>query len=359
MTTRRAMHRLVLTGCLAASSLGAVLGSAGAPPVHADSRADLAAPSGTQRFGSKVTILGNGNYVISDYGYDIAGATDVGAVFLYDGRSNRLISTLTGSTTNDRVGVDVEPVGTGNFVVGSYGWANGAASQAGAATWVNGTTGLNGVVSAANSLVGTRTNDYVGNDIRVLTNGNYVVGSYLWDSATAADVGAATWADGNVGVTGVVSAANSLVGTTAGDEVGTTVRALTNGNYAVSAYLWDNGAVVDAGAATWGDGTVGTVGVVSPANSIVGSHPGDHVGDSIEPLPNGNWVTGTATWSNGISTSVGAVTWRPGTSAAPGVVSAVNSIVGSTTGDEVGRVATAWCRWRTASSAAPTATAAT
>ncbi len=62
----------------------------------------------------------------------------------------------------------------------------------------------------------------------------------------------------------MVSAANSLVGSTANDQVGIGgVTALTNGNYVVSSPHWDNGAATDAGAVTWGSGTTGVSGAVS------------------------------------------------------------------------------------------------
>ena len=102
-------------------------------------------------------------------------------------------------------------------------------------TWGNGITGIAGLVSATNSLVGTTTNDTVGfNDIAALTNGNYVVGSPDWSNGAATDAGAATWGDGATGIVGPVSAANSLVGATANDVVSyKNIFALANGNYVV------------------------------------------------------------------------------------------------------------------------------
>ena len=77
---------------------------------------------------------------------------------------------------------------------------------------------------------------------------------------------------GRGGLSGAVSAANSLVGSTANDQVGFWgVTALSNGNYVVSSPDWDNGAIADAGAVTWGNGTSGVTGAVSAANSLVGS----------------------------------------------------------------------------------------
>ena len=56
------------------------------------------------------------------------------------------------------------------------------------------------------------------------------------------------------------------------------MTALTNGNYVVAAPHWDNGAATDAGAVTWGSGTSGVTGVVSRANSLVGSTANDEAG---------------------------------------------------------------------------------
>ena len=70
----------------------------------------------------------------------------------------------------------------------------------------------------------------------------------------------------------LVSAANSLVGSSAGDNVGGSggsgVTLLANGNYVVRSPVWDNGAIGDAGAVTWGSGTAGIQGTISDANSL-------------------------------------------------------------------------------------------
>ena len=74
-----------------------------------------------------------------------------------------------------------------------------------------------------------------------------------WDNGAATDAGAVTWGSGTAGVSGVVSAANSLVGSTANDQVGYGgVTALSNGNYVVRSPAWDNGAATDAGAVDLG-----------------------------------------------------------------------------------------------------------
>ena len=60
---------------------------------------------------------------------------------------------------------------------------------------------------------------------------------------------------------------------------------MSNGNYVVTSAYWDNGAATDAGAVTFGNGVSGVSGVVSAANSLVGSTASDDVGsrrDSVE-----------------------------------------------------------------------------
>jgi hypothetical protein len=176
-----------------------------------------------------------------------------------------------GPKANDNVGSQVIALTNGNYVVASPSWSNGAADGAGAATWGNGATGVKGFVSTSNSLVGSIAKDAVGTGVTALSNGNYVVSSPTWDNGAVVDAGAATWRSGGSGLGDVVSAANSLVGAKIGDDVGTSVMALSSGSYVVTSPHWHNGAMVDAGAATWESGTSGTTGVVSTANSLVGA----------------------------------------------------------------------------------------
>ena len=79
-----------------------------------------------------------------------------------------------------------------------------------------------------------------------------------------------------VGLSGTVSVANSLVGTTANDVVGSNgvgkfgVFALSNGNYAILSYDWTNGAAGYAGAVSLGHGTGALVGPTLANNSGLG-----------------------------------------------------------------------------------------
>ena len=121
----------------------------------------------------------------------------------------------------------------------------------------------------------TKMPDQVGSrEVALLSNGHYVVGSPNWDNGAIVDAGAATWGDGTTGIVGPVSASNSLVGSTEGDRVGSSNPygwALSNGSYVLPSPYWDNGAAVDAGAVTWGNGASGTAGPISAENSVRGT----------------------------------------------------------------------------------------
>ena len=319
-----------------------------AAPSTRAAQTDIPGPAGSGTFGKAVTYLPNGNFVVTDPTYSLTTPTavaSVGAVYLYNGSTLALISTLTGSSANDKVGEGgVTVLSNGNFVVRSQSCDNGAVNSAGAVTWGSATAGVSGTVSAANSLVGSTASDQVGlTAVTALSNGNYVVSTQSWTLGALYGVGAVTWGDGTVGTVGAVSAANSLVGSKALDQVGISgVTALSNGNYVVRSAYWDRATVANAGAVTWGNGSGGTVGAVSAANSLVGSTASDQVGlDPVTALSNGHYVARSSNWDNGAATNAGAATWGNGTGGTVGAVSATNSLVGTKTDDAVGGGVTA------------------
>jgi hypothetical protein len=302
---------------------------------------EIAGPAGSGTFGIFVNVLPNGNIVVVDP-FKSGDNHFVGAVYLYT-PSGSLISTLTGSSNNDLVGLGrVTVLANGNFVVSSPSWNNGSVAGVGAVTWIDGNKGLSGTVSATNSLVGSLPGDAIGlgggfatgtDGVVALRNGNYVVSSPAWrfNEEFELTVGASTWADGNTGITGVVSASNSLVGSTSGDTVGPRVVELANGNYVVISSFWNNGTEKFAGAVTWVDGATGATGPISPANSIVGTSSNDQIGVSgVVALTNGNYVIESPTWSHGS----GAITWVDGSKRAAVAISAANSLTGAFSGDQ-------------------------
>ena len=241
-------------------------------------------------------------------------------------------NSLVGTTADDHVGSGgVTALSNGNYVVGSAAWSNGGAANAGAVTWGDGATGITGPVSTLNSLVGTTAHDRVGlGGVTALSNGNYVVRSPYWDNGGIASAGAATWGNGASGIVGPVSTLNSLVGSTADDRVGDPypgVTALSNGNYVVRSPHWHNGALADAGAVTWGSGVSGVAGPVSAANSLVGSTADDLIGSrDVTALSDGNYVVRSPDYG---WTDIGAVTWGNGTAGTAGPVTPANSVLGA------------------------------
>ena len=238
-------------------------------------------------------------------------------------------NSLVGSLPGDNVGgyYSCVPLSNGNYLILSPNWNHAA----GAVTWVNGKTGIVGTINATNSLVGSSANDEVGTNYTLLTNGNYVIDSAYWNGTK----GAVTWGSGAHGVVGVVSAANSLVGSIDGDYVGGWwgVSPLPNGNYVVDSPRWSNG----SGAVTFGNGTTGVAGQVSSANSLVGGSTGDQVGSGgIAVLGNSNYVVTSFHWTNGTAVDAGAVTFGNGNSGVHGLVSAANSLVGFSANDHIG-----------------------
>lgn len=285
----------------------AIVGVSASTLTASAAQIDLQGPLGSHSFGLSVAALPNGNFVVTDPFFSNETASNIGAVYLY-APNGTLISTMTGSNPNDYVGGRIVVVGNNNFVVTSSGWHNGSIINAGAVTWVDGTKGLNGVVTVANSLVGTHSDDAIGSgDVTVLGNGNYVV------SSSNSSRGAATWGDGSSGVTGIVSNINSLVGTYPHDMVGYRVTALSNGNYVVVSPYWTNDGgdvpVEAVGAVTWGNGATGISGFVSATNSLIGSTANDGVGgappddlpsgNGVVALSNGHYVVASSSWSNG------------------------------------------------------------
>lgn len=296
-----------------------------------------------------VTVLPNGNYLVRSTLWDSGGVVNVGAVTFCDAAQGcagvvSALNSLIGGTANDNVGnLPITILNDGDAVVRSTNWdrPSPAASNAGAVTLCSASTGCPvGAVSSANSLIGGSGSDFVGNGgIVPLSNGNYVVRSASWDNASpaASDAGAVSFCSGSGGCSGAVSAANSLVGTTAGDQVGVTgVTALTNGDYIVRSAQWDNGAAANVGAVTFCSGASGCTAILSLSNSLVGASASDGVGNvGVTELSNGNYVVLTNGWDDGPTANVGAVTWCPSVGCT-GMVTAGNSLIGSTASDLVG-----------------------
>jgi len=58
--------------------------------VAAATQIDIPGPAGSVRFGTQVTALPNGNIVVTDPNFNLAGVANVGAVYLYNGATGAL-----------------------------------------------------------------------------------------------------------------------------------------------------------------------------------------------------------------------------------------------------------------------------
>lgn len=309
--------------------------------------------------GAETVNLPNGDYLIVDPGYDLPGSPpvpDVGAVYYHQAGTGQVLGMFTGSQANDQVGnAGITMVGSSGFLIRSPQWDNGPAADAGAVTYGNVYVGLiGGVISASNSFVGSTGGDQIGSGGITLLGGSvFLVHSPLWDNGPAVDAGAVTFGNPNVGpVAGVISASNSLVGSSAGDQIGSGFITVFGSSDAprvlVYSPQWDNGSAVDAGAFTVAVPGAGPIaGAISASNSLVGSSTGDQIGSGgVFPITVNigavstvhGFIAQSPRWDHGPAVNAGAVTVIGGLSGqmTAGLVSAANSIVGSHPGDQVG-----------------------
>lgn len=265
--------------------------------------------------GGGAVVLSNGNYVVISPDWDNP-AVNCGAVTLVNGSGalrgvpvanatpGQVVTTTNsfyGALAGERVGSGgVIALTNGNYVVLS------PESDNGRATLINGTTGIpiaGGAIGQTatdvNSLHGSVATDDVGADGVAFTNGNYAVISPGWDGIVM-DGGAITVVNGTTGipvVAGVsigdaVSIANSLVGSTAMDQIGSGGAISTPTNFiVVNSPLWDGGAP-DSGAVTAISGTTGLVGPITSVNSILGTAGASNLSDTSYDTTNNSFASG-------------------------------------------------------------------
>ncbi len=287
--------------------------------------------------GEPIVHVGDGAFVVPAPAWTdpVTQALSVGAAVYCDaathcqGQTVSAANALTGSAAGDEVGSSVTALANGNYVVGSPSWSTATLDQVGAATFCDGTTGCQGAVTAANSFVGTNALDQVGGRTTALSNGNYVVASRSARIGTLSAAGAVTFCSGTTGCFGAPDAANSLVGASALDFVGI-VHPLPDGNYVVAASLYDEGAIASVGAVTWCSGTSGCTGPVGIANSLLGTAADDRVGsDGVLAFPDGRFVVRSRNFDNGPIANAGAITFGDGETALIGRIDETNSVIGS------------------------------
>ncbi len=285
--------------------------------------------------GYRVFLNSSGNQLLVNASWN----ADRGAVTFWD-PDNALTgvvdasNSLVGGTAGDLLGNwEVLEVAGGKYYVAAPDWSN----DTGSVTFGSTSTGVVGLVTDQNSLVGSTSGDRIGETIHDLFyNDRLAVVSQTWN----ANRGAVTFINPLAPVIGQVSAGNSIVGASAGDRVGTSLTQLFGTANRGTVVLRTTTFNSNAGAVTVVDSDAPFIGVVSELNSLVG-RPGDRVGlNGVSEQNNGAVLVRSAQWSDGTSSNFGAVTLMPATAGAltpvTGFVSALNSLVGSHTGDAIG-----------------------
>ncbi|KAJ4457266.1 putative phospholipase D [Paratrimastix pyriformis] len=265
----------------------------------------------TGSFGQQLYFLSNGDVLIMGFGFkgDDGTLTNAGLVrhcrpgaclgvsnSFYFPRTNSLVGEVSLSLIGyaQTGATSITELHDGNYLVlSSCRYADAASSSAGAATWCAAGVGCTGVVNGNHptSLVGSSANDKVGAYVWVLSDGTYVVSSPSWSS----NRGFVAVGNSTHPVVGVVGAANSLVGTTAGDQVGYVASSffwncmgfMDNGDFLMTTRSWTNPAT--------GKASAGAIAFFSPRAGIVPVGPIDEtnaLGPTCNPhlVPRLVWV---------------------------------------------------------------------
>ena len=245
---------------------------------------------------------------------------------------------LVGSTSGDRVGsnVSLTTLGGGFYALGSPTWRNGT----GGITFFNSSGPSTGFLGEGNSMVGSAAGDGIGaygTTLFTMAGGGVTMLSRSWGGGK----GAITVLPSLANAKGLVDASNSLVGVTALDGAGFAFLGLDNNfNNQYASYQSTTRLVVSNGSFNGGRGMVSMidasaaapVGVISAANSLVGSTAGDNVGGIVQNFYGSGVVIRSPNWNG----ARGAVTFYSAGPFAIGEVSAANSLVGANANDRVG-----------------------
>ena len=310
---------LILVGC----------GSGGGTPPATITSFELLdpTPGAGDNFGRWVTILSNGNIVVSDPN-DSTIAVDNGAVHLYSPISRSLIASIYGDSANDRLGFinnstsGVVGLANGNYVIASARDNVGSIIEAGSVRLMDGTTGT----QIGSPITGDRKNDLLGFDgITALANSNFVIASSFDNEGGITNSGSVRFVNGSTGI----QIGSAIVGDQANDRLGSDgVTALTNNNYVIASSQDDFGVRINAGSVILVNGSNGD----KIGDAIVGDLANDQLGfDGTTALTNSNYtIASSLDTENGIS-NAGSVRLADG---ADGMQ--LGKIVGDNISDRIG-----------------------
>lgn len=244
-------------------------------------------PGENNAFGLHVLILSNGNIVVASPG-DSSQAVNGGAVHLYDGISNALISSLYGSSANQELGSSglSELSGSRYIISSSREDSPNGLGNAGSVRVMNGSTG-----QTLAAIYGDHENDLLGSGgITVLPNGNFLLTSPSDDVklplSTISNGGSVRMYDGsNYEVILPI-----VMGDQANDSIGNNgIKVLANGNFIVSSTFDD---VIITGTTYENAGSVTLVNgdTSETITAITGNDDNDSFGSQSTVLDNDNFL---------------------------------------------------------------------
>ena len=262
----------ILVGCI---------GSGTSTPTPTVASQELLDPNAAvdNQFGSRTTILANGNIVVVSPNDD-SGASNAGAVHLYNPYTKTLIRSIYGDNVGDHLGARVTALANNNFVIASELDDVGGVTDAGSVMLINGATG----VQIGTTLSGDSGSDQLGSSsVTALANNNFVIASALDDVGGVSFAGSVMLVNGATGV----QIGTTLSGDSANDFFGSSgVTALANNNFVIASFLDDGGGVSNAGSVMLVNGATGV-----QIATLSGDSGSDQLGiSSVTALANNNFV---------------------------------------------------------------------
>jgi hypothetical protein len=313
----------------------------------------LVGNSAFDRVGTRIEPLVNGNYVVSSpevSAPSLAGPQPGAGATTWAHGETGLVgvvgpgNSVMGSVRDSRIGLRIVALTNGHYVILSpkrrvvrFEPGSGFVTcRCGSATWADGTRATTGSIDSLPALLGASDLDEVGSTAVALANGHYAVASPFVDLPGAVDAGAVTWQSGTSPQAASPDASNSLVGTQAGDGVGSGLLALGDGNYVVGSAGFRVGNMAAAGAATWRPGSSASPDVVGAENSLLGSAANQRTGTFLHALPGGRYAIGVPEWSTGNLELQGALAISPVGAPLAGILGPAHALVGSSSNDGIG-----------------------
>lgn len=146
---------------------------------------------------------------------------------------------------------------------------------------------------------GDQAGDQYGSAIKELPNGNFVIVNSSDDNGLTINAGSVLLVNGATG-----TEISRVIGNDSQDQLGLTgIDVLPNSNFIIRSHVDDKGAIIDAGSAILVDGSTGI-----EIGRVEGDQDDDKVGSQAAAiLPNGNYVIASFTDDNGAISDAGSV----------------------------------------------------